>query len=184
MRRRNAPGRHVEGPTGKLLRSVPATAGATCERVDVGTWTVVVGYHMMRSDTKRGGLLLHRSIILIAAFCAVGAGCKEAPAPADPSAGKLIYDEHCAACHGPDGNVRLAERHDAATPDLRTVAERYGGRVPRVMLVEIIDGRRIVQAHGSRTMPVWGELLESEGGASVENKIDALVGYVESIQTQ
>lgn len=126
---------------------------------------------------------MHRPTILIVALCALVGGCQKAPTTTDTSAGKAIYDEFCAACHGPDGNVRLAQDYDAATPDLRKIAERSGGRLPRVMLAKIIDGRRIVQAHGSRTMPEWGDRLGSDD-AVVEEKVAALVNYIDSIQAK
>lgn len=127
---------------------------------------------------------MHRSTSLIAALLLpVLFGCEQQQSAATPSAGKAIYDKYCVGCHGPDGNVRLAAQHDAKTPDLRTIADRSPhGRIPRVMLAEIIDGRRIVQAHGSRTMPVWGEQLALEDSGTVDQQIDALLAYIESIQ--
>ena len=128
---------------------------------------------------------MNRSTILIILLGTVLVGCGKRPGSADPSAGKAIFDKHCAVCHGPGGNVRLADQHDPKTPDLRTIAERSPhGRLPRIMLGEIIDGRRIVQSHGSRTMPIWGEQLNVEDSDSADEKIDALVKYIESIQTK
>jgi hypothetical protein len=37
------------------------------------------------------------------------------------------------------------------------IARRSGGKYPRERIVRVIDGRHIFAAHGSRTMPVWGE---------------------------
>jgi mono/diheme cytochrome c family protein len=110
-------------------------------------------------------------------------GCEKTWDSSDRSAGKEIYDKHCIQCHGPEGDVRAAENYSAETPDLRRITERMAqGRMPRVMLRELIDGRRLVQAHGNRTMPVWGELLDSEDDGTADEKIDALLDYIESIQ--
>ena len=126
---------------------------------------------------------MNRSTMLILVLGTLLVGCGEAPGSADAMAGKEIFDKHCSVCHGPGGNVRQADQHDPETPDLRTIAQRSPqGRLPRIMLAEIIDGRRIVQAHGSRTMPVWGEQLDLEDGGTADEKIDALVKYIESIQ--
>jgi mono/diheme cytochrome c family protein len=128
---------------------------------------------------------MNRSTILIILLGTVLVGCGKGPGPDDSSAGKEIFDKHCAVCHGPGGNIRLADQHNPKTPDLRTIAERSPhGRLPRIMLAEIIDGRRIMQAHGTRTMPIWGEQLDAEDSGSADEKVDALVKYIESIQTK
>ncbi len=123
-----------------------------------------------------------RASLLIVAFAAMLTGCGEAPGgQTDVAAGQAIFEKHCAACHGPGGDVRRAEQHDAETPDLRRIAANSaGGRLPRVILAEIIDGRRIVQAHGKgRTMPVWGENEEIDAVGA-----EALVDYISTIQTR
>ena len=124
---------------------------------------------------------MKRLVSVIAFFTLVGCGDRQEPI--DTGLGKEIFDKNCAVCHGPSGNVRLADQHNPKTPDLRRIAERSPhGRLPRVMLAEIIDGRRIVQAHGTRTMPAWGEQFDGEDGLTAEQKIDALVSYIETIQ--
>ena len=128
---------------------------------------------------------MNRSTIFVIVLGTALFGCGERPDSADASAGKEIFDKHCAVCHGPGGNVRLADQHDPNTPDLRRIAERSPqGRLPRIMLAEIIDGRRIHQAHGSRTMPIWGEQLDVEDSGTADEKVSALVKYIESIQTK
>jgi mono/diheme cytochrome c family protein len=128
---------------------------------------------------------MNRSTLLIIVFSAALVGCGQRAGSDSASAGKEIFDQYCAQCHGPAGNVRLAEYHDPNTPDLRRIAERSPqGRLPRIMLAEIIDGRRIVQAHGNRTMPKWGEQLDVEGSGTADDKVQALVNYIESIQTK
>ena len=126
---------------------------------------------------------MSRSTIFVMVLSTALVGCGQRSGSDNPSVGKEIFDNHCAECHGPAGNVRLADQHDPKTPDLRRIAERSPqGRLPRIMLAEIIDGRRIDQAHGSRTMPIWGEQLGVEGNGTADEKVKALVNYVESIQ--
>jgi hypothetical protein len=42
-------------------------------------------------------------------------------------------------------------------PDLTRYAQRHGNFFDRDLVERIIDGRHVIGAHGSRTMPVWGE---------------------------
>ena len=124
-----------------------------------------------------------RAPLVLVALTAMLVGCGEVPnqpsaSAGNASAGKAVFDQHCAACHGTGGDVRHAEQYDADTPDLRRIAAGSpGGRIPRVMLAKIIDGRGIVQAHGNRTMPIWGE-IEAIDAVGAES----LVAYIETIQ--
>jgi hypothetical protein len=40
--------------------------------------------------------------------------------------------------------------------DLTQLARKAGGQLDERALLEVIDGRRQVSAHGTRDMPVWG----------------------------
>lgn len=75
--------------------------------------------------------------------------------------GKELYKRFCAACHGVqgEGDGPVASSLNVEVPDLRLIARRAGGVFPRERIVRIIDGRHIFAAHGTRTMPVWGEDL-------------------------
>jgi len=75
--------------------------------------------------------------------------------------GEQLYGRYCSACHGPagrgDGPVSKSFREEV--PDLTRFAQRHGNVFDRGLVERIIDGRYIVGAHGTRTMPVWGEDL-------------------------
>jgi mono/diheme cytochrome c family protein len=73
--------------------------------------------------------------------------------------GKDLYQRFCASCHGVQGrgDGPVAASFKVEVPDLTLIARRAGDTYPRERVVRIIDGRFIVGAHGSRTMPVWGE---------------------------
>lgn len=75
--------------------------------------------------------------------------------------GQELYSRFCASCHGKAGNGDgpVSESLRVEVPDLTLIAVRAGGKYPRERIVQIIDGRHIIGAHGSRTMPVWGEEL-------------------------
>jgi mono/diheme cytochrome c family protein len=81
--------------------------------------------------------------------------------------GPQLYRQFCASCHGVTGrgDGPVAPALGIEVPDLTRIAQRHSGSFDRAMVEAIIDGRRIVGAHGTRTMPVWGEdLSRSELG--------------------
>jgi hypothetical protein len=73
-------------------------------------------------------------------------------------------------------------------PNLTTITRRYG-EFPSMLIADTIDGRRArIDAHGTRTMPIWGyEFWVEEGGDVVAQRemkevIAKLVDYIRSIQ--
>jgi hypothetical protein len=70
--------------------------------------------------------------------------------------------------------------------DLTTIRARRQGVFPRDEIVAIIDGRIEVPGHGRSEMPVWGDSLlvvENRDPKAARRRIDALVGYLETIQS-
>lgn len=104
--------------------------------------------------------------------------------------GKELYQRFCAACHGAEGrgDGPVASSFSVEVPDLRLIARRNSGSFPRDRVVRIIDGRHIIGAHGTRTMPVWGEDLGQLelGNPDAERMtrvvIDRLADYVWTLQ--
>ena len=75
--------------------------------------------------------------------------------------GRELYEQYCAACHGKTGrgDGRVSKSLPVETPDLTRYAQRHGAFFDRALVERIIDGRHVLGAHGTRTMPVWGEDL-------------------------
>jgi mono/diheme cytochrome c family protein len=75
--------------------------------------------------------------------------------------GKQLYERYCASCHGMtgQGDGPVSESLRVEVPDLTRNAQRHGNYFDRALVERIIDGRHVIGAHGSRTMPVWGEDL-------------------------
>jgi mono/diheme cytochrome c family protein len=104
--------------------------------------------------------------------------------------GKELYERFCAACHGVAGrgDGPVAASFTVEVPDLTLIARRAGGAYPRERIVRIIDGRHILGAHGSRTMPVWGEdfnrleIGNPDAERSTRMVIDRLADYVWLLQ--
>jgi mono/diheme cytochrome c family protein len=124
----------------------------------------------------------------------LAAALSSAPAAGQyAEAGRVDYRTFCTGCHGPEGrgDGPLAPMLSVETPDLTTLALRHGGRFPFGYAMEVIDGRRVVRAHGGE-MPVWGNRYTADAmaqGASPEDavvatlgRVLALVMYLEAIQ--
>ena len=129
-----------------------------------------------------------RPLIALALFTA----CASTAWSADYVAmsGKDLYQRFCASCHGAEGrgDGPVAASFKVEVPDLTTLAHRAGAAYPRERVVRIIDGRHILGAHGSRTMPVWGEDLSrlEIGNPDAERAtrivIDRLADYLGQLQ--
>jgi mono/diheme cytochrome c family protein len=109
---------------------------------------------------------------------------------AQQSNGHYLFRTYCAVCHGTNatGDGPLAASMRRKPANLTEIAKRNGGVFPSEVVFRVIDGRQPVRGHGGPDMPVWGDafLRTTDGGgeASVKQKIDALVAYLESLQAK
>jgi hypothetical protein len=90
--------------------------------------------------------------------CLLAAPLGPSPAAAeDYAAGRGEYLAACAARHGEsaDGNGPMAELFREPVPDLTGIAARNDGVFPTEEIMQVVDGRREIRAHGS-PMPVFG----------------------------
>ncbi|MCA3560483.1 MAG: c-type cytochrome [Aestuariivirga sp.] len=121
-----------------------------------------------------------------------------APAAADeePGRGKADFVKLCAPCHGIDGKGDGPQApHLARKPaDLTMVTRRYGS-FPGQKVFETIAGLDMPDGHGTREMPIWGDVfVTQEVGKSTRvedamkasddasRRIAGLVKYVQSVQ--
>jgi len=133
----------------------------------------------------RDGLRLRNLMAFLASIQLPSGPITALPGP-DPDGGAL-YRDFCSSCHGATahghGPFTFALR--TAAPGLRTLSARNGGVFPREAIARVIEGAG-VPSHGSREMPVYGELFRRlrprDPGAGT--RIDALVSYLERIQDQ
>jgi mono/diheme cytochrome c family protein len=104
--------------------------------------------------------------------------------------GPMLYRQYCASCHGEDG-----KGHGPMEPfltvkpsDLTRIAARRDGDFPREQLTRIVTGDEVIDAHGTRTMPIWGEQLQVDvigtvnKSAIARGRIGFLVDYLETLQ--
>ena len=107
--------------------------------------------------------------------------------------GKIEFKSSCAACHGADGKGKgpLSVELKIAPDDLTVLAKKNGGVFPVNSVYQIIDGRRLYNAHGTREMPIWGfrympspyEAVNPSPATEVtiQTRILAIVDYLERI---
>jgi mono/diheme cytochrome c family protein len=101
--------------------------------------------------------------------------------------GQVLFEHYCAVCHGKDakGTGPAADALKKAPADLTQVARKNGGKFPEVHVMRVIKGDDTVGAHGSRDMPIWGELFTSlSSKESSELRVNGLMKYVESVQAK
>ena len=83
--------------------------------------------------------------------------------------GELQYTLYCASCHGESGrgDGPVAEALKVRPTNLRLLRSVNNGTFPTERVVRYIDGREAVGAHGTRQMPVWGNVWGEVDGRSV-----------------
>ena len=108
------------------------------------------------------------------------------PNPTDPTSGKAMFMEYCAVCHGQsgkgDGPAAPALKKKPA--DLTQLAAHNAGKFPDTRVARYIQGEDAISAHGSREMPVWGDVFKgmSTNRDVTVMRVANLTRYVESLQ--
>lgn len=111
--------------------------------------------------------------------------------------GHRDFVQLCSPCHGLDGkgDGPAASSLKVHPADLTRIPQRHDGSFPDELIFETIAGLDMPGAHGTREMPVWGDVFVSEAvGDSVSledamkasdeasQRIGNLVAYIKSIQ--
>ena len=114
------------------------------------------------------------------------AAIDELPPTYVPS-GKAMYEQYCAACHGPEGKGDGPAAFTLKTPpsDLTTLTERYMGKFPREYVENILRFGPGIAAHGSSDMPTWGSifrLLDKKNERVVQQRIKNITDHIASLQ--
>lgn len=107
--------------------------------------------------------------------------------PTSAASGQEMYKTYCAVCHGTDGKGKgpAAEALKVPPPDLTTLTAKSGGKYPGLKVSAIIRGEEVLAAHGSKDMPIWGNLFWSISGghaSEVQQRVANLNKYLESLQ--
>lgn len=104
--------------------------------------------------------------------------------PTPASDAKAMFNNYCAVCHGAEakGNGPAASALTKAPADLTKISARNGGTFPAVRVKRYIQGVDTVAAHGTRDMPMWGDLFKSLNRDTADIRVQALAEYLESLQ--
>lgn len=100
------------------------------------------------------------------------------------SDGQGMFFSYCAVCHGGTGvgDGPAAPALTKAPADLTRIAARNGGQFPDVRVTRYIEGLDQVVAHGTRDMPMWGDLFRGLDRDTAQIRVQALNDYLKSIQ--
>jgi mono/diheme cytochrome c family protein len=99
-----------------------------------------------------------------------------------------LFKEYCAVCHGSDGKgagpaADALKKHPA---DLTQLSRKNGGAFPELHVMNYIKGADTVASHGSRDMPIWGNIFSqmSQNPDLVQVRVYALLKYIEQFQAK
>ena len=98
--------------------------------------------------------------------------------------GQKLYMTYCASCHGENakGSGPAATALKTAPADLTNIPKE-NGKFPALKVKRIIGGDDFVTGHGSREMPIWGDIFRAKQGRTTATaNVYALTVYLESIQ--
>ena len=102
--------------------------------------------------------------------------------------GADLFKEYCAVCHGADakGSGPAADALKQRPVDLTQLARKNNGTFPELHVMNFIKGDDVVAAHGSRDMPVWGQIFGSMSANQdlVQVRVYNLLKYIEDIQAK
>lgn len=107
--------------------------------------------------------------------------------------GELYYSQSCSSCHGEMGKGagELADLLTITVPDLTKLSERNDGAFPMLYVIQVIDGRSGLRAHGN-PVPNYGAMFRAElqypsampGAAEplIRGRVLSIAEYLQSIQ--
>ncbi len=100
--------------------------------------------------------------------------------------GEKLFKQYCYSCHGQKGDGIMAASLKKQPADLTQILKsRRTAEFPVLEIARMIDGRKLVKAHGDREMPVWGEVFKQEmhlDEDQLKGKLGELIAYLISIQ--
>jgi mono/diheme cytochrome c family protein len=126
-------------------------------------------------------------IFTVGICCAQGKSENKRAAPsASAPSGALLYNQHCAACHGTDlSGAGPFPPPYRTPPDLTTLTLRHGGKFPLAYVSKILRNGVTLPAHGPAQMPVWGSEFAGKNRldeSQIAIRIRNLANYIKMMQ--
>lgn len=184
----------LRGNVGALLGEFPQRQRALADvRVRIYLNLVLVGRLQSFSTKAMFTRFLIVLVAFVVGFAILGAdtptAIKKVPlSRTSPSSGKDMFATYCAACHGTDGKGGgpAVAALKVPPPDLTTMSKRNGGKFPQLRVYNTINGDVNVPAHGSKDMPIWGDLFRSieKDSATQQMRVSNLTKFIDSLQTK
>ena len=120
------------------------------------------------------------------------ASAQTSPEQEVTTAGKPVFEQYCATCHGRDakGGGVASNLLTVKPADLTAISKRNNGTFPFWRIYGVVDGREEIKGHGTRDMPIWGAAFRAQATSSmtaqsqVRGRILELVYYLQSIQAK
>lgn len=106
------------------------------------------------------------------------------------ASGQQMYSTYCATCHGTEGrgNGPAATALKVPPVDLTMLSQKNGGVFPANHVNSVLQFGVENPAHGSASMPIWGDLMltlhagSSNPDVQVHQRIVNLTDYLKKIQ--
>ncbi|MFN3890990.1 MAG: c-type cytochrome [Beijerinckiaceae bacterium] len=109
--------------------------------------------------------------------------------------GRTEFETYCAVCHGKDGKGGgpFSMLVTKKVPDLTLMQKNNSGVFPFAQTYDIISGDADMPGHGTREMPIWGDVYRDRAIAElgpynpnipsyVRGRIIALIGHISTLQ--
>jgi mono/diheme cytochrome c family protein len=109
---------------------------------------------------------------------------KEPIKPVAASDAGAMFASYCSPCHGKSGvgDGPAAAALKKVPADLTKLSARNGGKFPDVKVKRYIEGLDEVPAHGTRDMPIWGDLFRALNRDTAALRVQALSDYLKGMQ--
>ncbi len=131
------------------------------------------------------------ALLIISCFIYLATGsCIKGPPEGSRAAqaqrGQTHFMNYCSSCHGEDAKgVRIDSLYKMPADLTRITANWRTSEFPVLEVARMIDGRDMAKSHGTRQMPVWGEVFSEQehlDETQIKGKLSEIIAYLMVIQ--